>query len=161
MTIGYNPCMKGRKPVPTNLKLVRGNPGKRPLNEQEPQPALSTPDCPAHLDKVAQAEWGRISAELAAVGLLTQVDRATLAAYCQAWSRWIKAEKHLRSEGEVLERDSGVRYPNPYVAIANKAIEHIHKFSALFGLDPSSRTRIRVPESVQPADDKSRFLYTG
>jgi hypothetical protein len=30
--------MRGRKPKPTYLKLLNGNPGKRPLNEQEPKP---------------------------------------------------------------------------------------------------------------------------
>jgi len=30
--------MCGRKPIPTQMKIMRGNPGKRPLNEGEPHP---------------------------------------------------------------------------------------------------------------------------
>lgn len=30
--------MAGRKPKPTQIKMVTGNPGKRRLNEREPQP---------------------------------------------------------------------------------------------------------------------------
>jgi len=36
--------MKGRKPQPTNWKVLRGNPGKSALNKHEPQPQM--PDEP-------------------------------------------------------------------------------------------------------------------
>ena len=32
---------RGRKPKPTALKVLEGNPGKRPLNDREPVPPLS------------------------------------------------------------------------------------------------------------------------
>ena len=41
--------MKGRKPTPTHLKLVKGNPGKRKLPINEPKPARDFPDVPHHL----------------------------------------------------------------------------------------------------------------
>ena len=58
----------GPPPTPTNLKLLRGNPGKRKLNTNEPDPAPAIPPCPGHLDKVAKKEWRRISKELLALG---------------------------------------------------------------------------------------------
>jgi hypothetical protein len=30
--------MRGRRPKPTRLKLLTGNPGKHPLNRSEPKP---------------------------------------------------------------------------------------------------------------------------
>lgn len=36
-------AMRGRKPKPTYLKLLNGNPGKRALNEQEPKPERALP----------------------------------------------------------------------------------------------------------------------
>ncbi len=48
-----------RKPTPTRLKLLGGNPGKRPLNLDEPQPEPTLPEPPAHLSDEAKAEWGR------------------------------------------------------------------------------------------------------
>ena len=33
----------GRKPDPTRLKLLKGNPGKRPLNANEPNPTPRLP----------------------------------------------------------------------------------------------------------------------
>lgn len=85
----------GRPPKPTHLKVLEGNPGKRALNKNEPRPQAKIPSCPKHLDKEAKVEWKRISKQLLLLGLLTEVDRAALAAYCQAWSRWIYAEEKI------------------------------------------------------------------
>lgn len=75
---------RGRKPKPTHLKLVTGNPGKRALNENEPKPPPSLPSPPSHLDEEARLEWERLSEQLYALGCLSEIDRAALAAYVQA-----------------------------------------------------------------------------
>ena len=41
--------MAGRKPKPTAVKKLEGNPGKRKLNTKEPNPGKGMPDCPAWL----------------------------------------------------------------------------------------------------------------
>ena len=87
--------MAGRPPKPTHLKVLEGNPGKRALNKDEPKPQAKIPSCPSHLDKEAKAEWRRISKELLQLNLLTAIDRAALAAYCMAWSRWVYAEEKI------------------------------------------------------------------
>mgnify|MGYP006980038133 CR=1 FL=1 len=38
--------MAGRKPKPTAVKKLEGNPGKRKLNKKEPIPAKEMPECP-------------------------------------------------------------------------------------------------------------------
>lgn len=85
--------MRGRKPKPAALKLLDGNPGKRPIRGVEPRPPGGKPSCPAHLSPTAKAEWKRLAGALHQVGLLTSADRAALAAYCQAYGRWVEAEK--------------------------------------------------------------------
>ena len=55
--------MRGRKPKPTDQKRLEGNPGKRQLNDQEPEPEVAIPDCPEHLDPEARAEWQRVTQE--------------------------------------------------------------------------------------------------
>ena len=74
---------RGPRPVPTNLKLLRGNPGHQVLNTNEPQPLLAPdpPRPPAYLDGHAAEEWDRLAAELYRLKLLTIVDVAALAAY--------------------------------------------------------------------------------
>ena len=80
-----------RKPKPTRLKLIDGNPGKRPINAREPNPMAGVPTCPAHLSPRAKAEWKRLARQMNALGIVTELDRAALAAYCQAYGRWAEA----------------------------------------------------------------------
>ncbi len=67
--------MRGRKPVPTALKVVRGNPGKRALNTREAEPAppatLTPPDW---LAEDAKREWADKAPMLHRLGLLTEAD---------------------------------------------------------------------------------------
>jgi hypothetical protein len=55
--------MRGRRPRPTCLKLLSGNPGKRPLNGSEPRPDPIVLECPPELGEVARREWHRLAAE--------------------------------------------------------------------------------------------------
>ena len=56
--------MRGRKPKPTVLKLLDGNPGKRTINDREPARRQGIPEMPAGLERrSAKAEWNRIVPE--------------------------------------------------------------------------------------------------
>lgn len=145
--------MAGRKPKPTALKELAGNPGHRPLNRNEPKPS-GVPKCPTHLDAAAKREWKRISAELVSLGLLTSVDRAALAAYCASWSRWIDADANVQKFGSVIKSPkSGFPIANPYVGIGNTALDLMRKFLVEFGMTPASRSRIQVA----PTSSKDPF----
>jgi len=154
--------MRGRKPKPTVLKLLDGNPGKRPLNDQEPHPAQGIPNRPDWLDAEAQAEWDRVTAELSEMGLLTLADRAALAAYCTAWSRWVDAEAMVKKFGTIVKSpEKGFPMKSPYLSIADQALETMRKLMVEFGLTPSSRSRIRVSPGGDEVDELDRFLETG
>ena len=154
--------MRGRKPKPTILKVLDGNPGKRPLNDQEPCPSHGIPDQPDWLDAEAQAEWVRVTAELSDMGLLTLADRAALTAYCTAWSRWVEAEAMVKKFGTIVKSpEKGFPMKSPYLSIADQALETMRKLMVEFGLTPSSRSRIRVPPGGDEVDELDRFLETG
>jgi len=142
--------MRGRKPKPTSMKRLAGNPGKRPLSE-EPQPSVPehTPYVPRHLNEEGKREWRRIVNVLLDLGLYTVLDRAALAMYCQVWGRWLEAERKLAKEGLILKSDKGNLYQNPWLHVANKAWEQMRKVLAEFGLTPSSRVRLSVSKSGQ------------
>jgi len=149
--------MRGRKPKPTRLKLLTGNPGKRKLNEREPTPPVEIPDCPEHLTDAAKVEWNRLTKELTALGILARVDRAALAAYCMAWARLVKAEGRIKKSGEILQSPQGpIR--NPWLTVANKAVEQLQKIGSEFGLTPVSRSRISLGSGVAPTDKEARFF---
>jgi len=152
--------MAGRRPKPTALKELQGNPGKRRLNANEPRPG-GIPKCPSHLDAGARREWRRISVELIALGLLTGVDTAALAAYCMAYSRWAAAEKSLQKFGPVIKSPkSGYPIQNPFLGVANVAMDQMRKFATEFGLTPSSRTRLSIDSAPTSADPFTEFMQS-
>lgn len=143
---------RGRKPKPTALKLIDGNPGKRPINGREPRFAAELPEPPAFLDAEGRREWNRIALELYQQGVLTGVDRAALAAYCSWWSLFVKASTEMEEFGLMQTSESGYESPSGWVNIKKQASEQMHKFMTEFGLTPSSRSRIKLPDKAQEDD---------
>ena len=142
--------MKGRKPKPTALKKLAGNPGRRPLNDKEPKIRKGKPRCPSHLNDYAKTEWRRIASDLYEAGLLTYIDRAMLASYCQSWGRWVEAELKLEEMeeqfkiGQVLKTSNDNYVQNAWLGIANRAQDKMNKIAVEFGMSPSSRSRVTV-----------------
>jgi P27 family predicted phage terminase small subunit len=149
--------MQGRKPLPSNVVRLRGNPGKRRLNDAEPRPAVRVPACPACLGDEARKEWLRLSKELASLGLLTGLDRGMLAAYCQAHALWVEAVSSIERYGTMVKSPNGYPMQSPYVAVANRQVDIMVRIAAEFGMTPSSRTRIRVGDKP-PQDPFETFL---
>jgi P27 family predicted phage terminase small subunit len=154
--------MRGRKPMATALKMVMGNPGKRPLNHREPKPVSDLPTCPAHLQPSAKAEWKRLARELHQLGILTRLDRSVLAAYCASYGRWVEAERRLKETPMLLKTPAGYVQPSPWLAISNKSVELMHKFAAELGLSPSSRSRVTTrpfgPKPWEVSNDDDEFF---
>ena len=145
--------VRGRRPKPTKLKILEGNPGKRPLNEHEPKPKPITPACPRWLSPVAKKEWKRIVPELENLGLLTCVDGAALEGYCQSYARWVEAEQFMVKHGTIFKTPSGYIQQVPQVAIAQKYLNIVKAFCGEFGLTPSSRSRVDVKASAKDDED--------
>ena len=154
--------MRGRKPKPTTLKILDGNPGRRPANDREPQAPVEVPDCPDFLDEEARAEWFRMAKVLRDMGLLSLADRTALAAYCVVYSRWVTAERQVQRLGTIVKSpQKNFPMKSPYLTVADQSLETMRKFMVEFGLTPSSRSRIRVPEASRAADEFDAFLETG
>lgn len=149
----------GRPRKPTGLHVIDGTARKDRMMPNEPKPALIRPSCPAWLAKEAKREWRRIAKELEDLGLLTRVDRAALAAYCQCYSRWKDAEALVAAEGLTETTDKGNVIQHPAVGIANKAMAEMRAFLSEFGMTPAARTRI----NAKPREDKGaktkEFLF--
>ena len=144
---------RGTKPKPTRLKLLAGNPGRRPLNEREPQPLLppSLPKPPRHLSRDGREEWIRVGGILLRSRVLTEADLTALSAYATFYGRWMAAEHEIRRKGILVPATPGSksRVQNPMLAVANKAFQQMSQLLGEFGLTPSSRTRI----TASPASD--------
>jgi P27 family predicted phage terminase small subunit len=151
---------RGRKPKPTALKELAGNPGKRALNHKEPKPVAGIPACPNHLRGAERTEWKRLIAELDEMKLLSKVDRAELALCCSAWGMYVKACNKIKKQGEVIISDQGGMYQNPWIAIRNKSMEQVHRFYTEFGLTPSSRARVKV-DAPSEEEELEKMLFGG
>lgn len=150
---------RGRKPKPTEKKKLEGNPGKRKLNDKEPKPPVVIPDPPKHFEGEALAEWKRITGELQTLRLVSNIDRAALVSYCQAWADYVKACDTIEDEGEVITSEKGGLYQNPWVSIKNSAMDRMVRISAEFGMTPSSRTRLKV-ETPTEEDEMKKMLMS-
>lgn len=149
---------RGPRPQPTAVKELRGNPGKRALNKREPQfDRAQVPTLPVWVKGEARREWLRVVKQLHAQGLLTAVDRAALVAYCVAYGRWVEAEKIVADKGAVLKTANGNLIQNPYLAVANRAMDNMRKLAQEFGMTPSAR--VTLPASApKPLSEFELYL---
>lgn len=150
--------MRGPKPKATVVKLITGNPGRRPVNSQEARPEVVVPEPPSILKKDALAEWKRITPLLADVGLITKLDRAIVASYCVAWGRWVECEQKIRRQGMVVKSPSGYPIYSPYFTAANKALAQVRQLAEQIGLSASARSRIKAGEPAGGFDGGEDFL---
>jgi phage terminase small subunit len=127
--------MRGRKPMPTALKILGGEqPCRR--NRNEPQFAVSTVDPPKWIRGESLSHWRELAPILLRAGLLTEGDRSALAMLCEEFGR-------MRRARSAPSRD--------------KARERYRRWLAEFGLTPSSRSRIRAT-AAPVLDELSAFL---
>ncbi len=98
--------------------------------------------------------------ELHPLGLITTIDKDALAMYCVIYMRWLKAEKLVREKGEIIKTAAGNIIQNPYLSIANRALEQLGRIGAEFGMTPSSRTRVKV-DAADPEQELERMLFGG
>ena len=156
----------GTKPKPTQLKLIEGNRGKRPLNRKEARTIPALPAPPPHLTADALEEWHRVAHWLHQIGLLSEVDRAALAAYAQSYGRWVQAERAIAKMAEkdqltgglMIKTTNGNAIQNPLVGTANKAAADMMRYAAEFGMTPSARTRIAAEAPEDSEDPAERFF---
>jgi len=151
--------MASPHPKPTALKILEGNPGKRPPHKKEPKPRAELLECPYWLrkDRLAYNEWKRIVPELYLANLLTKIDRTALELYCSQYSIYRQAMETLSKEGLITTNIRNGVKANPAAAIAREAAKLIKAMCVEFGLTPSSRSRINLPgEDID--DELERLL---
>ena len=116
--------------------------GPKPRPRIDPSQAGGLPRCPDHLDADARNEWRRLARPLYEGGILTFADRGALAAYCQAWSHWVAAERKLRETPKLIKTPSGYVQQSPWLSVANKQMELMGRYMAELGITPASRGRV-------------------
>lgn len=134
----------GRKPKPTWLKLVTGNPGKRPINADEPQPAGDIAEPPDWFEPDQRIEWAR-AIKAAPQGLLRSLDESMLIVWVCAKVAHADAAQKIKTYGSVI-KSGGQAQPSPYVGIMNKQATIMMRAAAEMGFSPSSRSRVSIKD---------------
>ena len=152
---GVSPCADASRSRPS-LKIIQGNPGRRPLRGQEPQPPRSQPPAPRICRRRRRRNgngWRRASTRS---GCLTQVDRAALAAYCQSYGRWVEAERKLAETPDAVEDARRLR---PALALARDLQQAARADGEVHG---RARAHAFVPQPTRDPDpDRSEAMGDG
>ena len=147
----------GRPPKPSAIKRLEGNPGRRALNDAEPQPDVALPPKPATLSPVAAAEWDVTGPLLVSLGVLTVADGQAFQAYCELRADWEAIGARLKDDPDpVYEKitidGSGQEHrelkPNPLYAMRDRVAGRLLMYFARFGMTPSDRSKIIAPKPV-------------
>lgn len=155
-----------RPPKPTALKLVAGNPGKRALNKQEPDPTyLHDLTPPAWLAADAAQVWSEMAPMAAQAKLLTEVDVQAFAMGCVAIAQYrlatartgqdaVKRKVAVDEKGNALTDEEGRpiyagEHLNPWTLVQSMTFKQAMLVFDKFGMTPQARTRI----ALQPQGD--------
>ena len=133
--------MRGRKPVPTVLHEIHGNPSKLPPKLAEPKPVGDLTAAPAFLTENQREEW-RYILRHAPPGLLKLLDRRALAAWVVASDLHEQATIAQSKVGLLIKAPSGHPIQSPYLPIINKQALILIKLASELGFTPASRPRI-------------------
>lgn len=145
--------MRGAKPKPTHLKLLAGNPGKRPLNQNEPQPQGNLHEAPQWLTEDQKAGWAYAIAN-APAGMLKRLDRSAMTAFVVAEDLHRQASIAVGKFGLITKSPAkGEPMQNPYLPIINRQAQIMLKAAAELGFTPSSRSRV----IMDPNDNANPF----
>ena len=138
-----------RKRKPSSIRVLEGNRGHRPIPE-ELKVQSGEVICPSCLSKRAKEEWHRLAPELIRLGLLTSLDRENFSSYCRGVAKLEEWEAILKKEGSMLTGPDGKRTVHPLIGAIDKRETQQRQYSAMFGLDASSRAGFPAVESQEP-----------
>ncbi len=152
--------MRGRKPTPTALKRLHGNPGQRPLPVDEPKPQIEIPELPTEsgLGKIGEDEYQRITQHLYQLSMIADMDIAVVVGYCHSFEQFIISAEQLKKSGYLVKAPSGYPMVNPLISINNEAKRQMLKYAQELGLTVVQRARIRTPQVAIDIDPIDRFL---
>lgn len=144
--------MKGRPPKPTALKRVTGNPGKRPLNEDEPQLPEGAPNCPDSLKGLAKTMWFEYVEILSKMGVLTEADGKALYQLCQLHADEQSWQNAIKKYGRMVRGASGDLKVNPAARMLKEVRAQIKAYLSEFGLTPAARSKVKVVPKKKETD---------
>ena len=116
---------------------------------QQLKPLQKTP--PAYLDATAKKEYKRITTLLEELPI-ADLDLSLVVAYCQTYSNYVQATKHLNKHGLVTETERGTKLSSYYTA-QRDSTDRLISLSNKLGLNLDSRMKVMSPKDTKKKDD--------
>lgn len=132
---------RGRKPKSNVIRLLEGNPGKRPIADNEiivELPAQKPSVVAA--DALASGEWDRVLAVMPPT-MYSAAHEVVLSQHALAWSMLVKAQNEI-SEGGLTVFTARGQTTNPAVRVWKLAADTLHRTAGLLGLHHGARLSI-------------------
>jgi phage terminase small subunit len=148
--------MRGRKPVPSTLRKLHGNPRKVAMPKFEPKPDGDLSDAPDWLNEAQRTCW-RYALRTAPPGMLKRIDLGVLVVWavaenlhCQAAAAQAKVGLlvRIKTRATINQDDPGVPVASPYINIINQQAKIMLKAASELGFTPVSRPRVYGGPSV-------------
>jgi P27 family predicted phage terminase small subunit len=142
--------VRGRKPVPVEVRQLTGNPRKHAIPEPitfggRPLPGELT-EPPDGLPELAKEYWRKLVPRLAQVGILDRVDIPALEAMAVAYDRMVKSRRVIDREGFFARGSQGQLVAHPALKIERDSAQLLLKFNEQFGTTPVARVRLGLAE---------------
>lgn len=161
---------RGPAPKATNMRILEGNPSRRPINSDEPQPEPGAV-CPFWATTGAREVWEEVAPILINCGILTQADQVMFAAWCDAVANYkavsleIEAVnyKHVCNSNLAHARDLAVepaycqKEIKSLIASQRNYAELMIRFGTKFGLSPGDRTGLKVSKPKERSKWEGRI----
>jgi phage terminase small subunit len=152
--------VRGTPPTPTKIRILNGNPSRRPLPANEPQFAQGIPPRPAGISAGARKQWDGLVAEMADAGVVRRVDGGALAMLCEDLAMLDTLRKGLAAQAREITLKAKLKKQqisgNALTALSRttegrRTLTTIRELSGQiivqrreFGLTPSSSTRVQA-----------------
>jgi P27 family predicted phage terminase small subunit len=135
---------RGPAPLPTKMKLLRGETRPSRLNLHEPMPSPDVPKMPADMDAEAKVVWRRVLRDMRHTGVIRAADTDVLRAYCESVARYEYAGRLLAQSGPLVRGQRGELVKNPLHQVVRDNADEIRQFARELGLSPSARVCLRI-----------------
>ena len=152
----------GRRPKPTAKKLLAGNPGKRALNQAEPDFELVLNiDCPDWMGDNGRMLWEAVTPQLCKERILAATDIQNLEVYCSAYDQFRMAQADIAKNGVTVSGAMGGVIKNPAATALKEATAMMASYGGMLGLDPSSRQRMMGAGKKKQSDNPFAGVING
>lgn len=156
---------RGPQPKPSELRILEGNPSRRPLPPNEPQYPAGLPLKPRRMSPGAGKVWDELVDDMAGAHVLRSVDQRALwhlcedealieEAYAGIWKMIRALKKKAKQEGKELP--AGAVMQLLMMTSGRMAMSSIRDLSVRaviqrreFGLTPASRSRVEALSDAQ------------